>query len=129
MQINDRLCRDYMNGKCNRKYGCKYVHDPITDLAFKIVGYPGWYGSASHPFEEFIDIKYVGRFEAFGSHESWGQGWTVTLKAMGDQQDLVYLEKTISVKDADLYKAMLTLYAIVKEPDFKAKNKFRKCRD
>ncbi|KAF9427946.1 hypothetical protein BGZ94_003776 [Podila epigama] len=110
----DRLCRDYMKGECKRRYGCKFVHDPITDLARKIVGHPGWYGSAGHPFEEFIVIKYVGRFEAFGSYENWGQGWQVTLKAIekGPQSELFRLQNPIVVEHKELYKALQQLYEL-----------------
>lgn len=62
------------------KYGnrCHFEHDRATTLVNKIVGYPGLYGSAI----KFIEISYVGEFESFGRHETWGYGWYVKVNAI-----------------------------------------------
>lgn len=103
---DDRLCRDYLNGECKRRHSCKFVHDPVTHLAREIVGLHGWYGSSSHPYEEFIDIKFVGRFEPFGPAETRGQRWEVTLKAIGKGSELVRLDTPIVVDDLELFRAL-----------------------
>ncbi|KAI8993280.1 hypothetical protein BDB01DRAFT_832116 [Pilobolus umbonatus] len=89
----------------------------------------GWYGSAAHLFEEFIDMKYVGDLRHLVFMNPGVKDGQLHLKAMGDQQALLYLDNPISVEDADLYNSILTLHTIVKNHCFKAKSKFRKCRD
>ncbi|EPQ58586.1 hypothetical protein GLOTRDRAFT_127083 [Gloeophyllum trabeum ATCC 11539] len=60
------------------EWGCKFSHD-LLEMG-RLKGLLGDIEVLREPLE-YLTLEYVGSFEAFGHHESWGEGWRMTVRA------------------------------------------------